>query len=376
MAFDYKKEIQSGKWQKKSAEIKMRDNFTCQRCGKTSDETVLNVHHICYIEHLHYWEYPDNLLITLCPECHKAFHKKGVPCFYDGHAVPDNADSQVSYSDCSNVQDKVPCLDNECTHTLIAEEKNAQIYIPSKIIFLFRNFNVQQNRIFLTIISHLQDYYHQILEEQDSSQWKNRANQIISEILENNVDGLFLDISYKVCGIISKNYQYVRLQIAKLSDLKINKISPSEQNLTYPLFVLNNNLNERYSHNFAITLPPTLLHLLFDFSKGFFRCSKEIIVDLKNVHSQLIYLLICMWRNVGATPKYPVENFCLLLFPPGYNISRWNMFYHRVLLKARTDIYQLFIDNKLDIFFEIELFYRSKNQRGTPKSIRLHIKHK
>ena len=48
-----------------------RDNYTCQLCGKTKDETILNVHHI--------ERYADNEElrtdvsngITLCYECHK-----------------------------------------------------------------------------------------------------------------------------------------------------------------------------------------------------------------------------------------------------------------------------------------------------------------
>jgi len=46
-----------------------RDGFICQSCG---DETnTLNVHHKYYIKDKKPWEYPDNLLITLCEICHE-----------------------------------------------------------------------------------------------------------------------------------------------------------------------------------------------------------------------------------------------------------------------------------------------------------------
>ena len=53
-----------------------RDNYTCKLCGKTKDETILNVHHI--------ERYADNEElrtdvsngITLCYECHKKIFNK------------------------------------------------------------------------------------------------------------------------------------------------------------------------------------------------------------------------------------------------------------------------------------------------------------
>lgn len=69
---DYKDQIKSPKWQKRRLEILSRDNFTCQVCGAT--EETLHVHHICYLKGKDIWDYPDNLLITLCDKCHEAEH--------------------------------------------------------------------------------------------------------------------------------------------------------------------------------------------------------------------------------------------------------------------------------------------------------------
>lgn len=67
--FDYNKECESIEWQKKSHEILSRDNYTCKVCG-ARDEQV-QVHHTCYNQDLHYWEYPDHQLQTLCRSCHE-----------------------------------------------------------------------------------------------------------------------------------------------------------------------------------------------------------------------------------------------------------------------------------------------------------------
>lgn len=65
----YKEQISNPNWQKKGLEIFKRDNFECQFC-KSKDKT-LHTHHLIYTTSLKIWEYDDELLITLCPECHQ-----------------------------------------------------------------------------------------------------------------------------------------------------------------------------------------------------------------------------------------------------------------------------------------------------------------
>lgn len=65
----YNELLKDPRWQKRRLEIFERDNWTCQICG-TKDK-MLHVHHIAYIKNRKPWDYPDNLLITLCEECHK-----------------------------------------------------------------------------------------------------------------------------------------------------------------------------------------------------------------------------------------------------------------------------------------------------------------
>lgn len=67
--YDYIKEGASVEWQKKVDEIRQRDNYTCQVCG--AQDKQVQVHHTWYNQNLHYWEYPNEQLITLCRDCHE-----------------------------------------------------------------------------------------------------------------------------------------------------------------------------------------------------------------------------------------------------------------------------------------------------------------
>lgn len=65
----YSEKLLNPKWQKKRLEILQRDNFTCKLCGDT--ENTLNVHHKYYDFNKQPWDYNDDVLITLCKDCHE-----------------------------------------------------------------------------------------------------------------------------------------------------------------------------------------------------------------------------------------------------------------------------------------------------------------
>lgn len=69
----YQRKLQNPKWQRKRLLIMQRDKFRCVYCD--SDEKELQVHHERYIPDREPWEYPDELLITLCHACHEKKHK-------------------------------------------------------------------------------------------------------------------------------------------------------------------------------------------------------------------------------------------------------------------------------------------------------------
>jgi hypothetical protein len=65
----YSDKLKNPLWQKKRLEIFNRDNFSCQCCKETTKE--LQVHHIEYIPGIMPWEYSNDMLKTLCVDCHR-----------------------------------------------------------------------------------------------------------------------------------------------------------------------------------------------------------------------------------------------------------------------------------------------------------------
>ena len=66
---EYAQKLKDPRWQKKRLKILERDEWTCQRCY--DNESSLAVHHRIYIQEKEPWDYPDELLITLCENCHE-----------------------------------------------------------------------------------------------------------------------------------------------------------------------------------------------------------------------------------------------------------------------------------------------------------------
>lgn len=64
----YSEKLKDPRWQKKRLEIFQRDNFKCSCCSL--DKTQLQVHHVEYLPSFTPWEYPNDMLITLCETCH------------------------------------------------------------------------------------------------------------------------------------------------------------------------------------------------------------------------------------------------------------------------------------------------------------------
>lgn len=60
-------------WQKKRLKIIERDRWSCIACGSPNNRT-LTVHHKGYLPGLMPWEYPDEMLETLCVEHHNERH--------------------------------------------------------------------------------------------------------------------------------------------------------------------------------------------------------------------------------------------------------------------------------------------------------------
>lgn len=69
----YREQLRDRRWQIKRTKILTRDNNECQNpnCKYKSDHTVLvEVHHLYYIDDTLAWDYPDDILLSLCSKCH------------------------------------------------------------------------------------------------------------------------------------------------------------------------------------------------------------------------------------------------------------------------------------------------------------------
>lgn len=65
----YAEKFKDPRWQRKRLEIFQRDEFTCQSC--ISRDKTLNVHHAFYTGYgVDPWDYPNEILFTLCDDCH------------------------------------------------------------------------------------------------------------------------------------------------------------------------------------------------------------------------------------------------------------------------------------------------------------------
>ncbi|MCX6321511.1 MAG: hypothetical protein NTX93_06885 [Bacteroidia bacterium] len=67
----YENLLRDPRWINKRTEIFERDKYQCCYCKNDRD---LVVHHIFYFVKKLPWEYPNELLVTLCEKCHKHWH--------------------------------------------------------------------------------------------------------------------------------------------------------------------------------------------------------------------------------------------------------------------------------------------------------------
>lgn len=66
----YSDKLRDPRWQKKRLLIFQRDDWACLDCG--SKTRNLQIHHLRYFSNTEPWDYPNELLQTLCEVCHGA----------------------------------------------------------------------------------------------------------------------------------------------------------------------------------------------------------------------------------------------------------------------------------------------------------------
>ncbi len=79
----YKELLRDPRWQKKRLEIFERDNWRCTKCQNGAEE--LHAHHKRYIKGRKPWEYPNEMIVTLCDTHHKQVH--GIAGATQGHSL-------------------------------------------------------------------------------------------------------------------------------------------------------------------------------------------------------------------------------------------------------------------------------------------------
>lgn len=65
----YSEKLRDPRWQRKRLEILSRDNFTCRLCGDAKN--TLHVHHIFYTRGAEPWDHQNDVLVTVCVDCHE-----------------------------------------------------------------------------------------------------------------------------------------------------------------------------------------------------------------------------------------------------------------------------------------------------------------
>ncbi len=77
MAFiSYTEKLQDVRWQKVRLSVFDRDKWTCQATDCKLTTKTLHVHHLEYIPDILPWDYPMDMLTTLCDSCHKKEDKR------------------------------------------------------------------------------------------------------------------------------------------------------------------------------------------------------------------------------------------------------------------------------------------------------------
>lgn len=70
MLLSYPQQLATKEWQIKRGKILDRDKYTCQCAACKTPDNPVQVHHLHYIDGFLAWEYPDDMLLTLCNLCH------------------------------------------------------------------------------------------------------------------------------------------------------------------------------------------------------------------------------------------------------------------------------------------------------------------
>lgn len=136
LLMDYSK-YKTAQWQQKKCEILVRDNFTCQVCGFSSNDDansskLLHVHHRYYIKGKdEVWDYPNEALITLCENCHAKEHS------FDGKSIQDAyVTNQILRQNASDIISSIEKLDEDISLCNFCKDINLEDICANKDLTL------------------------------------------------------------------------------------------------------------------------------------------------------------------------------------------------------------------------------------------------
>lgn len=92
----YQQLLNRKEWQDRSHYIKTRDGLKCQAYACTTPNSILQVHHFDYFSGKKPWEYPDDMLITICANCH---NKENIRFRAEGNLLTALKMKGILYSD-------------------------------------------------------------------------------------------------------------------------------------------------------------------------------------------------------------------------------------------------------------------------------------
>jgi 5-methylcytosine-specific restriction endonuclease McrA len=69
----YSEKLKDPRWQRRRLELFNSKNWQCEYCNE--HRAQLHAHHVHYIKGMPPWDYPDELIVVLCSDCHAEKHE-------------------------------------------------------------------------------------------------------------------------------------------------------------------------------------------------------------------------------------------------------------------------------------------------------------
>ena len=334
MKFDYKKEINTIEWQKKSCQIKMRDNFTCQECG--CQDEIMHVHHTQYISGLHYWEYPDRFLTTLCKKCHERKHMKFLTNKFQGNDI------------------------NSIKGTL-----EGIIKIPRPFLSVFSNYRIIECKILFELFRVLQVSIDKLIE---GVQYENLPN--VHYDVHQNSNDIHVVLRFSNLTKYPCNYKYFKSSIMVMANTNILiQDYKSKENIFFePLFKIGEEYT-KYSGEIKLIIPEIIGRLLLSIEKGYIKVCNNVFLKAKSKYTIIMYLFLCLYKGIKEN-KTATTSEVRKLLEKNTSPLKWSNFRKRILDVAKEEMHNLADNGFSDIYFDYSIITnKEKNYRGDPDKI-------